>query len=84
MWCTAPHSGPSTLRLQWLGYWVSTTAGLSLEHQEIKVFKGCFISCGECSVDVSVRRVGGAYGAKITRAHLIAAACALAAHTTQR
>ena len=36
------------------------------------------------SVDVSVRRVGGAYGAKITRAHWIAAACGLAAHTTRR
>lgn len=37
-----------------------------------------------CSVDVSVRRVGGAYGAKITRAHWIAAACGLAAQTTGR
>ena len=38
----------------------------------------------EYSVDVSVRRVGGAYGAKITRANWIAAACGLAAHATQR
>lgn len=36
------------------------------------------------SVDVSVRRVGGAYGAKISRAHWIAAGCALAAHATGR
>lgn len=35
-------------------------------------------------VDVSVRRVGGAYGAKISRAHWIAAGCALAAHATGR
>ncbi|CAI8020059.1 Xanthine dehydrogenase/oxidase [Geodia barretti] len=36
------------------------------------------------SVDVSVRRVGGAYGGKITRSHWIAAACGLAAHATGR
>ena len=36
------------------------------------------------SVDVSVKRCGGAYGAKITRANLTAAACALGAHATKR
>lgn len=36
------------------------------------------------SVDVSVKRVGGAYGSKITRPNLIAAACALGAHVTRR
>ena len=36
------------------------------------------------SVDVSVKRVGGAYGAKTTRPNLIAAACALGASVTGR
>ena len=36
------------------------------------------------SVDVSVKRIGGAYGAKITRPNLIAAACAVGAHATRR
>ena len=43
-----------------------------------------FVDCVSCSVDVSVKRVGGAYGAKITRAHWIAAGCALAANATRR
>ena len=36
------------------------------------------------SVDVSVKRVGGAYGSKITRPNIVAAACALGAHVTRR
>lgn len=36
------------------------------------------------SVDVSVKRIGGAYGSKITRANLIAAACAVGAYATKR
>ena len=35
-------------------------------------------------MDVSVRRVGGAYGAKVNRAHWIAAGCGLAANATRR
>ena len=31
-----------------------------------------------------MKRIGGAYGAKITRASQIAAACALGAHATRR
>lgn len=36
------------------------------------------------SVDVSVKRIGGSYGAKLTRANLIGAACALGASVTRR
>ena len=36
------------------------------------------------SVNVSVKRCGGAYGARITRANHIGAACALAAYVTKR
>ena len=36
------------------------------------------------SVDVRVKRLGGAYGAKITRGHQVAAACAIGAYTTGR
>jgi len=36
------------------------------------------------SVNVSAKRVGGAYGAKITRGHQIAAACGLGAYITKR
>ena len=36
------------------------------------------------SVDVSVKRVGGAYGAKISRSHWIAAATGLAASVVRR
>ena len=36
------------------------------------------------SVDVRVKRLGGAYGAKITRGHQAAAACALGACLTRR
>lgn len=36
------------------------------------------------SVDVSVRRVGGAYGSKLTRSNSTAAACALGAQATRR
>lgn len=35
-------------------------------------------------ISITVRRLGGAYGAKITRATQIACACALASHLTQR
>ncbi|XP_021699041.1 xanthine dehydrogenase 1 isoform X2 [Aedes aegypti] len=38
----------------------------------------------ENSLNISVRRVGGAYGAKSTRAPQIACACALAAHILQK
>lgn len=36
------------------------------------------------SVDVSVKRIGGSYGAKFTRSNLIAAACAVGACVTNR
>ena len=36
------------------------------------------------SVDVSVKRVGGSYGAKTTRPNMVAAACALGASITGR
>jgi len=36
------------------------------------------------AVDVSVKRIGGAYGAKTTRPNLVAAACALGASVTGR
>jgi len=35
-----------------------------------------------CSINVSVRRLGGAYGAKISKASHVAAACAVAAEVT--
>lgn len=35
-------------------------------------------------MDVSVKRVGGGYGSKLTRANFIAAGCALGAHKTRR
>ncbi|XP_058124743.1 uncharacterized protein LOC131289060 [Anopheles ziemanni] len=38
----------------------------------------------ENSLNFTVRRLGGAYGAKLTRASQIACACALAAHLTKR
>ncbi|XP_053675021.1 uncharacterized protein LOC128725312 [Anopheles nili] len=38
----------------------------------------------ENSLNFNVRRVGGSYGAKLTRASQIACACALAAHLTKR
>ena len=37
-----------------------------------------------CSVDVSVRRVGGAFGGKAKRPKFAAIACALGAHATKR
>ena len=37
-----------------------------------------------CSVNVFVKRVGGAYGAKSTRSPQIAAACALASYVSRR
>jgi len=36
------------------------------------------------SVDVSVKRIGGGFGGKLTRSHQIAAGCALAAYHTRR
>ncbi len=36
------------------------------------------------AVDVSVKRVGGAYGAKTTRPNMVAAACALGASASYR
>ena len=42
------------------------------------------LGVGSSSVDVSVKRIGGAYGSKITRANLIAAACAVGAYASQR
>ena len=36
------------------------------------------------SIDVSVKRCGGGFGAKLTRSNLTAAACALGAFATQR
>lgn len=42
-----------------------------------------FFSCFG-SVNVSVKRVGGSFGGKITRCHQAAAACGLAAHLTRR
>ena len=36
------------------------------------------------SVNMSVKRCGGAYGARISRANQIATACALAAYVTKR
>ena len=37
-----------------------------------------------CRVYVAVKRVGGAFGAKIFRSHQIAAACAIAAYHTRK
>ena len=42
------------------------------------------LGIGSSSVDVSVKRIGGAYGSKITRANLIAAACAVGAYASRR
>ncbi len=42
------------------------------------------LGVGASSVDVSVKRVGGAYGSKITRANMIAAGCAVGAHASRR
>ncbi len=42
------------------------------------------LGVGASSVDVSVKRVGGAYGSKITRASMIAAGCAVGAHASRR
>lgn len=36
------------------------------------------------SINVSVRRLGGAYGGKISKASHVAAACAVAAYVTNR
>ena len=37
-----------------------------------------------CSVNVHVKRIGGGYGAKISRSHMVTAACALGAYVTRR
>ncbi len=42
------------------------------------------LGVGSSSVDVSVKRVGGAYGSKITRANMVATACAVGAHASRR
>lgn len=55
-----------------------------IPHTSFSVSYHKFVHCVSYSVDVSVKRVGGAYGAKITRAHWIAAGCALAANATRR
>ena len=46
----------------------------------------CFFVClfNFLSVNMSVKRCGGAYGARISRANQIATACALAAYVTKR
>ncbi|XP_055537446.1 uncharacterized protein LOC129725515 isoform X2 [Wyeomyia smithii] len=53
-----------------------TTSALAAVSQVLKVHQS--------QLNISVRRLGGAYGAKITRASQIACACAVAAHLTQR
>lgn len=43
-----------------------------------------FLGIPENSINMELRRLGGAYGAKISRASQIACACALATHLTHR
>jgi len=47
--------------------------------RELNVFPCLF-----CSINVQVKRLGGAYGGKIVRNSWIAAACGLSAHLANR
>eukprot|EP00731_Ephydatia_muelleri_P028954 Em0020g598a len=63
------------------GYTVySSTQWTDLTQSAVATVLGIPVS----SVDVRVKRLGGAYGAKITRGHQAAAACALGACLTRR
>ncbi|KAL5509791.1 hypothetical protein EMCRGX_G005217 [Ephydatia muelleri] len=63
------------------GYSVhSSTQWTDLTQSAVATVLGIPVS----SVDVTVKRVGGAYGGKITRSQQIAAACALGAYATKR
>ncbi|XP_041366429.1 xanthine dehydrogenase-like [Gigantopelta aegis] len=55
---------------QWIDYVQQVVAGV--------------LNIPESGVNVSVRRLGGAYGSKITRNNQISAACALAAHIMRK
>ena len=50
----------------------------------VKVFVAEYFLYNNNSVDVSVRRVGGAFGGKAKRPKFTAIACALGAHATKR
>lgn len=78
---------------QWVGYVQAAVANvLGIPSSRYVCIGPWLLTCGACmhaclsgrSVDVSVRRVGGGYGSKITRPNLIAAACALGAQITRR
>ena len=50
-----------------------------MEEQPVRIFYFVFLS-----VNLSVKRCGGAYGARITGANHVATACAIAAYITKR